>query len=83
MKFSRNTASIAAASLALITLATLGGWTQAANWAQWRGQDRDGISAEKGLLKRWPAEGPKRAGQAMPISVTLSHQPAARSLNVG
>ncbi|MBA4104606.1 MAG: polyvinylalcohol dehydrogenase [Pirellula sp.] len=64
MKFSRNTASIAAASLALITLATLGGWTQAANWAQWRGPDRDGISAEKGLLKRWPAEGPKLAWQA-------------------
>src|SRR5262245_35932947 len=28
-------------------------------WPQWRGPHRDGISAETGLLKSWPAEGPK------------------------
>ena len=28
-------------------------------WPQWRGPCRDGISAEKGLLKRWPEGGPK------------------------
>jgi outer membrane protein assembly factor BamB len=27
--------------------------------AQWRGDNRDGIYNEKGLLKTWPAEGPK------------------------
>ncbi len=27
--------------------------------AQWRGKDRDGIYNETGLLKSWPAEGPK------------------------
>jgi len=27
--------------------------------SQWRGKDRDGIYDEKGLLKSWPAEGPK------------------------
>jgi outer membrane protein assembly factor BamB len=28
------------------------------NWAQWRGPNRDGVSAETGLLKQWPAGGP-------------------------
>jgi len=30
----------------------------AANWPQWRGPNRDGISKETGLLKQWPTEGP-------------------------
>lgn len=30
----------------------------AANWPQWRGPNRDGISTETGLLKQWPADGP-------------------------
>lgn len=37
-------------------------WTTAsfaADWPQWRGPARDGISKETGLLKSWPAEGPK------------------------
>jgi outer membrane protein assembly factor BamB len=29
------------------------------DWPQWRGPQRDGISNETGLLKQWPAEGPK------------------------
>ncbi len=28
------------------------------DWPQWRGLKRDGISAERGLLKDWPAGGP-------------------------
>lgn len=35
------------------------------DWPQWRGPNRDGISEETGLLKTWPANGPKvlwRAG---------------------
>jgi outer membrane protein assembly factor BamB len=31
----------------------------AADWPQWRGPNRDGKSPEKGLLKEWPADGPK------------------------
>ena len=31
----------------------------AADWPQWRGPNRDGHSQEKGLLKEWPADGPK------------------------
>lgn len=31
----------------------------AADWPQWRGPDRNGISKEKGLLQEWPKDGPK------------------------
>ena len=31
----------------------------AADWPQWRGPERTGISSESGLLDEWPAEGPK------------------------
>jgi outer membrane protein assembly factor BamB len=31
----------------------------AADWPQWRGPDRSGVSKESGLLKQWPAGGPK------------------------
>lgn len=31
----------------------------AEDWPQWRGPQQDGISKETGLLKQWPAEGPK------------------------
>jgi outer membrane protein assembly factor BamB len=34
--------------------------SQAADWAQFRGPNRDGKSAETGLLKSWPAGGPKK-----------------------
>ena len=33
--------------------------SRAVDWPQWRGPNRDGISKESGLLKQWPAEGPK------------------------
>jgi outer membrane protein assembly factor BamB len=33
--------------------------TSLTGWHQFRGPNRDGISMEKGLLKSWPAEGPK------------------------
>jgi outer membrane protein assembly factor BamB len=29
------------------------------DWPAWRGADRSGVSAETGLLKEWPADGPK------------------------
>jgi outer membrane protein assembly factor BamB len=31
---------------------------RAADWPQWRGPERNGISKETGLLKEWPTEGP-------------------------
>ncbi len=30
----------------------------AADWPQWRGPKRDGLSADTGLLKAWPSDGP-------------------------
>ena len=30
----------------------------AADWPQWRGPNRDGISQETGLLQDWPKAGP-------------------------
>jgi outer membrane protein assembly factor BamB len=30
-----------------------------ADWPQWRGPDRSGVSKESGLLKQWPEGGPK------------------------
>ncbi|MFT5032042.1 MAG: hypothetical protein ACI9VS_004515, partial [Candidatus Binatia bacterium] len=29
------------------------------DWPQWRGPDRNDVSKETGLLKRWPTGGPK------------------------
>jgi outer membrane protein assembly factor BamB len=37
------------------------------DWPQWRGPKRDGISRETGLLKQWPAEGPKLLWQLKEI----------------
>jgi outer membrane protein assembly factor BamB len=49
----------------------------AADWPQWRGPDRNGVSKETGLLKHWPEGGPKLrwktddigAGYSTPIVV--------------
>src|ERR1700738_1277765 len=38
---------------------------QAADWPQWRGPERDGLSRETGLLKDWPKDGPKLLWQIM------------------
>lgn len=36
-------------------------WAAADGWSQWRGPNRDGLSPETGLLKKWPQGGPKLA----------------------
>jgi outer membrane protein assembly factor BamB len=46
--------------LAAIASFTVSGLAADFDWPQWRGPDRDGVSKESGLLKSWPAEGPKR-----------------------
>ena len=45
----------------LITSATVAGLAAFDDWPQWRGPHRDGVSAETGLLKQWPAGGPPLA----------------------
>jgi outer membrane protein assembly factor BamB len=37
------------------------------DWPQWRGPDRSGVSNETGLLKQWPAAGPKLLWQVNDI----------------
>lgn len=36
----------------------------AADWPQWRGPNRDGISSETGLLASWPSSGPRLVWRA-------------------
>lgn len=43
------------------------GTSSANDWPQWRGPQRDGTSTEKGLLKQWPAGGPKLLWQVNEI----------------
>ena len=39
----------------------------AADWPQWRGPHRDGVSQETGLLPEWPKDGPKLAWQSKEV----------------
>jgi outer membrane protein assembly factor BamB len=50
-----NRIHVAAFASVVVALALL----TAADWPQWRGPNRDGISKETGLLKQWPESGPK------------------------
>jgi len=47
--------------LALLTASLLTSVLPASDWPQWRGPARDGHSAETGLLKEWPEDGPSVA----------------------
>ena len=44
----------------------------AADWPQWRGPQRDGISKETGLLHEWPGDGPKLLWQVGEIGTGYS-----------
>jgi outer membrane protein assembly factor BamB len=45
---------------------------QAADWPQWRGPDRSGISRETGLLQEWPQGGPKERWKRTDIGIGYS-----------
>ena len=47
----------------------------AANWPQWRGPERDGISRETGLLKEWPKEGQNSFGGQRVLAVATPRPP--------
>jgi outer membrane protein assembly factor BamB len=51
--------------------------TQAEDWPQWRGPNRDGKSADTGLLKEWPAGGPKLAWKATGLGKGYSNMSTA------
>ena len=53
------------------------GNVQAEDWPQWRGPNRDGKSADTGLLKEWPAEGPTLAWKATGLGQGLSNMSVA------
>jgi outer membrane protein assembly factor BamB len=44
----------------LVLVCTFAISASALDWSQWRGPDRTDLSKETGLLKQWPAEGPKQ-----------------------
>lgn len=53
MKQTKRLAAAVAAGLGF-----LAGAAAAADWPQWRGPNRDGVSTETGFLKQWPEGGP-------------------------
>ena len=55
----RTISKTLAALLALVALTQLS-LRAGGDWPQWRGPDRTDVSTETGLLKAWPAGGPKR-----------------------
>src|SRR5215210_4234161 len=55
MKYKKLFLILCALALAHTAIA---GTAADADWPQWRGPDRTGISKETGLLKSWPASGP-------------------------
>jgi outer membrane protein assembly factor BamB len=60
MKRSRDRIVLLGAMVGLLLLS-------AADWPQWRGPERNGISQETGLLKAWPKEGPPLVWQRKDI----------------
>ncbi len=48
----------------VLTVMLLSPLCWAADWAQWRGPNRDGLSSGTGLLQQWPEGGPELAWKA-------------------
>ena len=57
---------------AAVVLGSFGGSAQTVGWHQWRGTNRDGKSAETGLLKTWPSAGPALAWRTTGAGVGFS-----------
>jgi outer membrane protein assembly factor BamB len=55
MQYGSAAALVMAAS---VTVAVNGQSSAGADWPQWRGPERNGLSKETGFLKQWPAAGP-------------------------
>ena len=56
----RLIAILATLCVCLSTVSVTGSPYISSDWPQWRGPDRSGVSStETGLLKQWPAAGPK------------------------
>jgi outer membrane protein assembly factor BamB len=65
MQQRNNSASSTLVTLALVLSLPAAVSNRAADdWPQWRGPNRDGRSAERGLMKAWPQNGPPLAWRA-------------------
>ena len=60
------------ASIFTVTFVILSATAFSADWPQWRGPNRDGISSETGLLQQWPDAGPKLRWMATDIGTGYS-----------
>ncbi len=61
-----------ALSLALLVLCAFLLPAGANDWPQWRGQKRDGVNGEKGLLQSWPPGGPALAWKTREAGIGFS-----------
>lgn len=61
---SRRVAAFVVAAAFVLSLPAVVSNRALDDWPQWRGPNRDGKSAETGLLKGWPANGPPLAWRA-------------------
>jgi len=57
---------------AMVLVAAVGGASPGADWPGWLGPNRDGKSPDTGLLKEWPAGGPKLLWKVDGIGVGFS-----------
>lgn len=60
----RLSTALLAVSLALAAAGAVRAGAPAGAWPQWRGPDRTGVSRETGLLRSWPAGGPRLVWRA-------------------
>lgn len=64
MRYQPHLAAVALLGALVVAGASAVSTREPADWPQWRGPGRDGISAETGLLKQWPQGGPPLAWRA-------------------
>jgi outer membrane protein assembly factor BamB len=77
MKQRHRPSSLLIGATVLLSLSAVASNRAFDDWPQWRGLKRDGISAEHGLLKDWPAGGPAVAWRASGAGIGYSSFSAA------
>ncbi|MDD1648986.1 MAG: PQQ-binding-like beta-propeller repeat protein, partial [Methylococcaceae bacterium] len=68
------------ASMLLASLVSATGAVAERDWPQFRGPNRDGRSAEQGLLTRWPDRGPKLLWSVEGVGKGFTHVAVAGGL---
>ena len=72
MKFRNPAAAVFGVAILLSAVASSQVPAGPGDWPQWRGPNRDGVSLDKGLLKEWPAAGPRVLWQVDSVGVAYS-----------